>query len=160
MPICNKNQFLNKVIKSKNILMSLDLGTKRTGIAFSDPKKKFSLPSKVIQNNKAKIFLEELMKLVINYSVCGIVVGLPINEDGTNNKKCQSIKDITKHIDFIFTNNNIKLPIIFWDESFTTEKAYEEVEMLIKKKMKQKDVIDKFAAKYILQDFLDHINKL
>lgn len=159
MPICNKNEFLNQVMNNKDILMSLDIGTKQTGVAFSDPKKKFSLASKVIHKSKSSIFFEDIIKLVFDYSICGILVGLPVNYDGTENKKCQSIKDIIKNLDFIFTNNNIKLPIIFWDESFSTEKAYEEVEMLIKKKKKQKKIIDKFAAKYILQDFLDHINK-
>ncbi len=159
MPICNKNEFLNQVMNNEDILMSLDIGTKHTGIAFSDPKKKFSLASQIIQKNKSSIFFEDILKLVFDYSVCGILVGLPLNYDGSENKKCQSIKDIIKNLDFIFTNNNIKLPIIFWDESFSTEKAYEEVEMLIKKRKKQKKIIDKFAAKYILQDFLDHINK-
>ena len=103
MPICNKNEFLNQVMNNEDILMSLDIGTKHTGIAFSDPKKKFSLASQIIQKNKSSIFFEDILKLVFDYSVCGILVGLPVNYDGSENKKCQSIKDIIKNLDFIFS---------------------------------------------------------
>lgn len=158
MIICNINEFLTLINSNKKILMSLDIGTKRTGVAFSDPSMKFSVASKVLIAEKNQLIIK-IKELTEEYSLGGIIVGLPMNEDGSFNKKCQSIKDITKNLDFLFINNSIKLPIFFWDESFSTEAAIEEVNLIIKKRKKQRSIIDKFAAKLILQSFLDYKNK-
>ena len=158
MIICNINEFLTLINSNKKILMSLDIGTKKTGVAFSDPSMQFSLASKVLFTQKNQLNFE-IQNLILNYDIGGLIVGLPINEDGSFNKKCQSIKDITKNLDFLFIKNSIELPIFFWDESFSTQAAIEEVNLIIKKTRKQKTIVDKFAAKSILQDFLDYINK-
>ncbi|MDC3091377.1 Holliday junction resolvase RuvX [Rickettsiales bacterium] len=158
MIICNINEFLTLINSNKKILMSLDIGTKKTGVAFSDPSMKFSIASKVLVAKKNQLIIE-IKKLTEEYSLGGLIVGLPINEDGSLNKKCQSIKDITKNLDFLFINNSIELPIFFWDESFSTEAAIEEVNLIVKKRKKQQNIIDKFAAKSILQSFLDYKNK-
>ena len=158
MIICNINEFLNLINSNSRKLMCIDVGKKKTGIAFSDPNRKFSLASIVIK--KSGLELINYLKLkVVEYDVAGIIIGLPLNDDDTLNKKCQSIKDITKNLDFIFNNNKIDLPIYYWDESFSTETAFEEVMPIIANKRKQKKIIDKFAAKIILQDFLDFKNK-
>ena len=158
MIICNINEFLTLINSNKKVLMSLDIGAKKTGVAFSDPSMKFSLASKVLFAEKKHLILE-IKNLIQKYELCGLIVGLPVNEDGSLNKKCQSIKDITKNLDFLFIKNSIELPIFFWDESFSTQTALEEVNLIIKKRKKQKKIIDKFAAKSILQDFLDYTNK-
>ena len=158
MIICNINEFLTLINSNKKILMSLDIGTKKTGVAFSDPSMQFSLASKVLFTQKNQLNFE-IQNLILNYDIGGLIVGLPINEDGSLNKKCQSIKDITKNLDFLFIKNSIELPIFFWDESFSTQAAIEEVNLIIKKTRKQKTIVDKFAAKSILQDLLDYINK-
>jgi putative holliday junction resolvase len=158
MIICNINEFLTLINSNKKVLMSLDIGAKKTGVAFSDPSMKFSLASKVLFAEKKHLILE-IKNLILKYELCGLIVGLPVNEDGSLNKKCQSIKDITKNLDFLFIKNSIELPIFFWDESFSTQTALEEVNLIIKKRKKQKKIIDKFAAKSILQDFLDYTNK-
>jgi len=158
MIICNINEFLTLINSNKKILMSLDIGTKKTGVAFSDPSMQFSLASKVLFTQKNQLNFE-IQNLILNYDIGGLIVGLPINEDGSLNKKCQSIKDITKNLDFLFIKNSIELPIFFWDESFSTQVALEEVNLIITKRRKQNKIIDKFAAKSILQDFLDYINK-
>ena len=158
MIICNINEFLTLINSNKKILMSLDIGTKKTGVAFSDPSMQFSLASKVLFTQKNQLNFE-IQNLILNYDIGGLIVGLPINEDGSLNKKCQSIKDITKNLDFLFIKNSIELPIFFWDESFSTQADIEEVNLIIKKTRKQKTIVDKFAAKSILQDFLDYINK-
>ena len=158
MIICNINEFLTLINSNKKVLMSLDIGAKKTGVAFSDPSMKFSLASKVLFAEKKHLILE-IKNLIQKYELCGLIVGLPVNEDGSLNKKCQSIKDITKNLDFLFIKNSIELPIFFWDESFSTQTALEELNLIIKKRKKQKKIIDKFAAKSILQDFLDYTNK-
>ena len=158
MIICNINEFLTKIISNKKTLMCLDIGENKTGVAFSDPSKKFSLASKVIRAKKTNLIIQ-IKQTLDMYEISGIIVGLPKDDDSSLNKKCQSIKDITKNLDFLFINNSIKLPIFFWDESFSTEAAIEEVNLIIKKRKKQRSIIDKFAAKLILQSFLDYKNK-
>tara|TARA_B100000524_G_scaffold284018_1_gene159639 strand:- start:454 stop:966 length:513 start_codon:yes stop_codon:yes gene_type:complete len=156
MTICNINEFLIEISKNNKLILCLDIGSKRTGIAFSDPNKKFSLPSKTINNIKSDSY-KQLVSIVNEYNIGAIVIGIPLNYDGTENKKCQSIKDITKHLDFIFSGNNINIPIVFWDESYSSEKALDKIKNIVDTKIKQKKkLIDKFAAKEILQDFLNY----
>lgn len=139
--------------------MGVDLGSKKTGIAFSDPKRNFSLASRVLDHKNNNLSVK-VMDLIKEYSVGGIVVGIPLNDDGSSNKMCQSIKDKTKNMDFKFVSNNINLPIIFWDESYTSIEAFENIKNILTTKKRQNKVVDKFAAQIILQDFLDYIKKL
>ena len=157
MIICNINEFLTKIVSNKKILMCLDIGEKQTGVAFSDPSKKFSLASKVIRAKKTHLIIQ--IKQILNmYEINGIIVGLPKNDDSSLNKKCQSIKDITKNLDFLLIDNKINLPIYFWDEGYSSLEASDNIKMIVKKSKSHKKIIDKFAAKVILQDFLNYIN--
>ena len=154
MIICNINQFLNLICKNNKILMGIDLGIKKTGIAFSDPSKKFSLASKIIKNKK-NTFCSEIIKLINDYDVGGIIMGIPLNDEKKINRMTQSIKDRTRDLNFCLEQKKIILPIIFWDESFSSFSAVEKIKNLINTKKKQKEIVDKFAAMEILQDFLN-----
>ena len=158
MIICNINEFLTKIISNKNILMCLDIGTNKTGVAFSDPLKKFSLASKVVYAKKNDLIIQ-IMRILEMYEISGLIVGLPKNDDSSLNKKCQSIRDITKNLDFLLFDNKINLPIFFWDEGYSSIEALDKVKLVVKKSKNQKKIIDKFAAKVILQDFLNYMNK-
>ena len=81
-------------------------------------------------------------------------MGLPINEYVGSNKMSQSIKDTTKDIDLYMKNNNLDIPIIFWDESFTSVEAETKTKNLFNNTKKQKASLDKYAAQIILDDFL------
>ena len=153
MPICNINEFLVKGFFKDNI-MCLDIGTKKWGVALSDPNNTFSLPHKVLAYNK-KIF-QRINDIIENYNVNLILIGLPLNFDNSLNKKCQSIRDITKHMDTKLLELEKNLPIIFWDESFSTLEAKTLVTSM---ERKRKNLLDKFAATIILQDFLDFLKK-
>ena len=94
MPICNTNEFLNNLEKKK--IMCIDIGKNKCGIALSDPLNKFSLPHKVLRVSERKIY-EELINIIENYDINLIVVGLPLNDDNSLNKQCQSVIDRTKY---------------------------------------------------------------
>ena len=81
-------------------------------------------------------------------------MGLPINEYVGSNKMSQSVKDTTKDIDLYIKNNNLDIPIIFWDESFTSVEAETKTKNLFNNTKKQKASLDKYAAQIILDDFL------
>ena len=116
------------------------------------------MASKVISSKK-KIFFIEIKKILKDYNIGSMIVGIPLNYDNSENKRTQSIKDIIKNLDNDLYSENIKIPIIFWDESYSSIKASEKINFMYKNIKKQKKVIDKFAASEILQDFLDFLNK-
>ena len=154
MPICNTNEFLVKRFFN-NKVMCLDIGEKRWGVALSNPNNSFSLPLKVLDYDYK--IINSLNQIIEDYNIDLIIIGLPLNNDNSLNRKCQSIRDITTNMDAELLKLKKSLPILFWDESFSTESAKENLDS--QKFSKRTKQIDKFAASIILQDFLDFINK-
>ncbi len=154
MLVRNIKEFKKKTNKKK--IICLDCGKKKVGIAISDDNHKISMPMKTIKKNKE--FNQNIKKIILDFNIGGILVGLPIDEKKKINRMSQSIKDITRNIDFFLKNNNIKLPIYFWDENFTSIEAESMTENLFVNKKQQKKDLDKFAAKVILEDFLNFNN--
>ena len=145
MIIRNTKEFIN-IINDKKIL-SVDLGKKRVGLAISDTKHTITTPIKNILRNK--LFHENIKRIILEYDVGAILVGLPLNNDKSLNKISQFIVDISKNMDLYLIENKINLPIFFWDENFSSFEA----ETLVRDFYKGKK-IDKFAAKIFLDDFI------
>ena len=145
MIIRNTKEFIN-IINDKKIL-SVDLGKKKVGLAISDTKHTITTPIKNILRNK--LFHENIKKIILEYNVGAILVGLPLNNDKSLNKISQFIVDISKNMDLYLIENKINLPIYFWDENFSSFEA----ETLVRDFYKGKK-IDKFAAKIFLDDFI------
>ena len=145
MIIRNTKEFIN-IINNKKIL-SIDLGKKKIGLAISNTKHTITTPIKNILRNK--LFHENIQKIILEYSVGAILVGLPLNNDKSLNKIYQFIVDISKNMDLYLIENKINLPIYFWDENFSSFEA----ETLVRDFYKSKK-IDKFAAKIFLDDFI------
>jgi len=154
MLIRNIKEFL-KVTKNKRII-SLDIGKSKVGSAISDQKHLIVTPLNVFPKKKV---CTELFKIIQEFNVGGILVGLPFFEFEKKNKSCQMIEDITKNIDNFLNNKNNELPIFFWDESYTSFEAEEITKKIFKNTKEQKKKLDKFAAKIILDDFFrENIN--
>ena len=145
MIIRNTKEFIN-IINDKKIL-SVDLGKKKVGLAISNTKHTITTPIKNILRNK--LFHENIQKIILEYNVGAVLVGLPLNSDKSLNKISQFIVDISKNMDLYLIENKINLPIYFWDESFSSFEA----EILVRDFYKGKK-IDKFAAKIFLDDFI------
>ena len=145
MIIRNIKEFIN-IINDKKIL-SLDLGKKKVGLAISNTKHTITTPIKNLPRNK--LFHENIKKIILEYNVGAILVGLPLNNDKSLNKISQFIVDISKNMDLYLIENKINLPIFFWDENFSSFEA----ETLVSDFYKGKK-IDKFAAKIFLDDFI------
>lgn len=151
MPILSEEDFL-KTLKPDARLLGLDVGTKTIGVAFGSVMAGFASPLKVISRTKIAKDAEILKKMMAEYDIAGLVVGWPLNVDGTVGPRCQGVKDvmleIMKHIPDV--------PLTFFDERFSTKKAEDfminEIDMSRKKRG---EVVDKMAAQIILQDFLD-----
>ena len=154
MLIRNIKEFLQLTINKR--IISLDIGKSKVGSAISDQKHLIVTPLNVFP--KKKLF-DELFKTINDYHAGGILIGLPFFESKKKNKSCQMIEDITKNIDNFLNNKKNQLPIFFWDESYTSFEAEEVTKKIFRNTKEQKEKLDKFAAKIILDDFFrENIN--
>ena len=145
------DEFKNK-LSSGSRLLGIDLGTKRIGIAISDYNQKVATPLQTLDKSKQGKLIDALESIIAEYDIRGIIIGNPINMDGTYGKSSQSAKDIAINI-----SNKIDIPVSLWDERLSTVGAFNlSSELDINVSKREKD-IDKFAAAFILQGALDFI---
>ena len=145
------NEFKNK-LSSGSRLLGIDLGSKRIGIAISDYNQKIATPLQTLDKSKHDKLIDELESIITDYDIKGIIIGNPINMDGTYGKSSQSAKDIAINI-----SNKVGIPVSLWDERLSTVGAFNlSSELDINVSKREKD-IDKFAAAFILQGALDFI---
>ena len=139
-------------LSSGSRLLGIDLGTKRIGIAISDYNQKIATPLQTLDKSKQGKLIDALESIIAEYDIRGIIIGNPINMDGTYGKSSQSAKDIAINI-----SNKIDIPVSLWDERLSTVGAFNlSSELDINVSKREKD-IDKFAAAFILQGALDFI---
>ena len=144
-------EFKNKVT-NKSRLLGLDLGSKRIGVAICDDGQSIATPFRTITKENGAEFIDELKLIVKENNIKGIIVGNPINMDGSLGPASQSINDICKNI-----FKNLNMPICLWDERLSTVAAFNlssELDVNISKKVKS---IDKNAAAFILQGAIDYL---
>ena len=134
-------------------LIGLDLGSKRIGVSICDDKQLIATPLKTINRNSLEDLVEEL-KLIINENdIKGIIVGNPLNMDGSSGRSAQSVKDTTENIE-----KNLNIPICLWDERLSTVGAFNLSSQLDINVSKREKKIDENAAAFILQGALDFLN--
>ena len=145
------DEFKNKITK-KSRLLGLDLGSKRIGIAICDDHQSIATPFKTIIKEDTVKFIDELKLIIKENDVEGIIVGNPINMDGSLGPASQSVKDICINI-----TKNINVPLCLWDERLSTVGAFNlsnQLDVNVSKKVKN---IDKNAAAFILQGAIDYL---
>ena len=141
-------------IKKKSRLMGIDPGGKRIGIAISDENKKVATPYTTIVKKDYSSFLAQIKKIVQENAIKGIVIGNPINMDGTSGSSAQSAKDLGINLSKDVTQN-----ITMWDERLSSEGAFNlssNLDINVSKKVQK---LDENAAQFILQGALDYLNK-
>ena len=144
--------FKKKITKNSRLL-GLDLGKKRIGVAICDNKRLIATPYKTIVKEKFDQFITELKIIIEDNNISGIIIGNPINMDGSSGHSAQSVKDIV-----ILLSKNISIPITLWDERLSTVAAYTLSGQLHIKAAKRNKKIDQNAATFILQGAIDFIN--
>ena len=145
--------FIEK-IKKKSRLIGIDPGGKRIGIAISDENKIVATPFSTIIKSKYSIFIQDLKKIVEDNQIKGIVVGNPINMDGTPSQSSQSAKDLAINLSKDITEN-----IILWDERLSSQGAFNLSNDLRSNTSKKVKKLDENSAQFILQGFLDYLSK-
>lgn len=144
---------LSNVVTIGTRIAGLDVGTKTIGIALSDTGHTLGSPSSTINRAKLAADISALKDVIAKNKVSLFVVGLPMNMDGSEGPKCQSVRQFVQNISV-----EITIPIVFWDERMTTISAYRSLMEFDISHSKRKEVVDQVAASYILQGFLDWFN--
>ena len=134
-------------------LIGLDLGSKRIGVSICDEKQLIATPFKTINRTTASKLISELKTIIEENNIKGIIIGNPINMDGSTGKAAQSVKDIANNVE-----KNIKLPICLWDERLSTVGAFNLSSQLDINVSKREKKIEENAAAFILQGAIDFLN--
>ncbi len=134
-------------------LIGLDLGSKRIGVSICDDKQLIATPLKTISRNSLKDLVDELRLIINENNIKGIIVGNPLNMDGSSGRSAQSVKDTTENIE-----KNLDIPICLWDERLSTVGAFNLSSQLDINVSKREKKIDENAAAFILQGALDFLN--
>ena len=134
-------------------LIGLDLGSKRIGVSICDEKQLIATPFKTIERSSSKDLINELQNIIKDNNIKGIIIGNPLNMDGSSGSSAQSAKDMSDNI-----SRSIDLPICLWDERLSTVGAFNLSSQLDVNVRKKKKKIDENAAAFILQGAIDFLN--
>lgn len=130
----------------------LDLGTETIGFAVSDSMRSIATPVTTIRRKKFTLDAARLLELLTQRLVHGIVLGLPMNMDGSEGPRCQSTRAFARNLERL-----TPLPITFWDERLSTVAAERALLAADTSRKRRSEVIDHVAAAYILQGMLDRL---
>ncbi len=135
-------------------VIGLDLGEKTIGVAVSDTGRAIASPLELIRKGKFTDDAAHLFKLMEARGAKGVVIGLPVNMDGTEGARCQSVRAFGRNL----LRLNPDLPIAFWDERLSTAAVQrmmtDEMDL---SRARRAELVDKMAAAYILQGALDRL---
>jgi len=131
-------------------LLGFDPGTKTIGLALSDTTLKVATPLLTINRGKFRDDAIKIREIIKEHKVGGFVIGLPINMDGSEGPRCQSIRQFQKNLEELFD-----VPMCFWDERLSTAAVTKTLLEADTSRRKRKEVVDKMAAAYILQGALE-----
>ncbi|MEO1745767.1 MAG: Holliday junction resolvase RuvX [Pseudomonadota bacterium] len=143
---------LSGTLQKGQTLGGLDLGTKTIGIAVSDPELSFATPRPVIKRKKFTLDAKALSEVIKAEKVGGIVIGLPLNMDGSEGPRAQATRAFVRNLARI-----VPLPVAFWDERLSTVAAERSLLEQDVSRAKRAERIDSAAAAFILQGALDRI---
>jgi len=139
-------------LSPKGALVGLDLGEKTIGVAVSDLRRGVATPLETIRRKKFTLDAARLLEIATARGVAGVVLGLPLNMDGSEGPRCQTTRAFARNLSGLST-----LPIGFWDERLSTVAAERALLEADTSRQKRALVIDHVAAAYILQGFLDRL---
>jgi putative holliday junction resolvase len=136
-------------------IAGLDLGTKTIGVAVSDGMRQVASPLTVIRRQKFTLDAADLLAIVRDRALVGLVMGLPRNMDGSEGPRAQSTRAFARNLERL-----TPLPITFWDERLSTVAAERALLEADTSRKRRAEVIDQVAAGYILQGALDRLRYL
>ena len=141
-------------LDNKFRLLGIDMGSKRIGVSICDENRKIATPYETIQFTNLNNLISRVKEIILENNIKGIIVGLPLNMDGTEGPSAQSVKDKVKLIE-----KEIIIPIVLWDERLSTVGSFNlssQLDINVSKRVKN---IDQNSATFILQGVLDFLSK-
>ena len=136
-------------------LLGLDLGTRTIGVAASDPARRLAMPVETVRRSRFAADADTLRALCAARGAAGLVLGLPVNMDGTEGPRCQSSRAFARNIAAA-----LSLPVLLWDERLSTAAVERALIALDTSRRRRAAIIDAQAAAYILQGALDRLARL
>ena len=133
--------------------IGLDLGSKRIGVSICDEKQSIATPFKTINKTNTNELIDQLKLIIEENNIGGIIIGNPVNMDGSIGRSAQSVNDVASNI-----SKSINLPVILWDERLSTVGAFNLSSLLDVNVSKRVKTIDQNAAAFILQGAIDFLN--
>ena len=134
-------------------LIGLDLGSKRIGVSICDEKQLIATPYKTIHKSKNNELIEELKNIIQENDIKAIIIGYPLNMDGSSGSSAQSVNDVSKNID-----KEIDVDVCLWDERLSTVGAFNLSSQLDVNVSKREKNIEQNAAAFLLQGAIDYLN--
>ena len=148
------NKEIKKKLAKKSRLIGIDPGGKRVGIAISDENKIIATPYTTLIKNKYSDFIKELIEIVNENQIKGIIVGNPLNMDGSSGQSSQSAKDLAINLSKDVTEN-----VTLWDERLSSQGAFNLSNDLTSNTSKKVSKLDENSAQFILQGALDYLTR-
>ena len=140
-------------IENNSRLLGIDPGNRNIGFAICDENKKVATPLKILQKSKFEVLIKEINQIIKENNIKGIVIGNPINMDGTSGKSSQSANDFAKNL-----SRNVTIPITMWDERLSSEGSFKITKELGTNVSNRVNKLDKNAAAFILQGAIDYLS--
>jgi len=140
-------------IGNNSRLLGIDPGNRNVGFAICDENKKVATPLKIIEKTKFETLISEINQIIKENDIKGIVIGNPINMDGTLGKSSQAAVDFAKKLSI-----NVTVPIAMWDERLSSEASFKITKELGTNVTNRIDKLDKNAAAFILQGAIDYLS--
>lgn len=142
-------------LPAQGALAGLDLGDKTIGVAVSDLRRSIATPLETIRRKKFTLDAARLLEIVQGRGLAGLILGLPLNMDGSEGPRCQSTRAFARNLAAL-----TPLPIAFWDERLSTVAAERSLLEADASRAQRAQVIDHVAAGFILQGFLDRLAQM
>ena len=149
MLLKNQTEFTATLAVEARIL-GLDVGETTIGIAISDLRRRVATPLATIERKKFSQDIAKMKELVSNHAITGLVIGLPLNMDGSEGRRTQSTRTFVSNL-----AKQIALPLLFWDERMSTMAVERMMIAADMSRQRRAKLVDKLAASYILQGYLD-----
>lgn len=146
---------LDTIARIQGALMGLDLGTKTIGVAVSDGFRSVATPLETVRRKKFTRDAAEILAIASDRSIVGIILGLPLNMDGSEGPRVQATRAFARNLEGL-----TGLPIAFWDERLSTVAAERALLEADTSRKRRGEVIDHVAASFILQGALDRLRHL
>ncbi len=153
MPVLSLNDAI-AALPPRGALIGLDLGSKTIGVAASDPDRRVAAPVETITRQRFALDAQRILALAAERRAAGLVLGLPINMDGSEGPRAQSTRAFARNLAQL-----TQLPIALWDERLSTAAVERALIAADASRAKRKSVIDAHAAAYILQGALDRLSR-